>query len=163
MDERDLKIGVQEENDEITGESVNTFTAWDVIRMILILAAVVALIYGLFYLLKRAGGRRFQDSNTIRVLSSQGLPGNRILHLIEVGKQIFLIAASENNITLISEISDQETIDQLRLQTSAQEEQERKGFSEMLAEMFRPGQSPPGGSEDSINFMKRQKDRLKKM
>ena len=110
VDETTLTIQSQTASDPDGEASLGVFTAGDFIKMALILAAVVAAIYGLFYVLKRTGGPKFQESRLIKVLSSKTLSGTRTLHLVEIGNQIFLVGASESNVNLVSEILDKETL-----------------------------------------------------
>ena len=98
-----------------------------------------------------------------RLMENQTLAGNKALHLIQVGGSIYLIGSSENGVSLISEISEKESLDRLRLQTTELEHTaNRKSFREALYEMFRP-QGNSLYTEDTVNFMKVQKERLQKM
>jgi flagellar protein FliO/FliZ len=113
-----------------------SFGPGDMVRMLLVLAAVIGTIYGVFYLLKRASSGKFAPTSFVRIVGTQGLPGNRYLHLVEVGNQIFLIGSGENAVTLVSEITNQETRDEIRLSASQYSAQEKRSFSELLSGMF---------------------------
>jgi flagellar protein FliO/FliZ len=163
--------------DEGPGEDaapLSSFGVWDFLRMVLVLAVVVALIYGIFHFIKKAGGPRDDGVRFIRVLETRPLAGNRHLHLVEVGNEVLLVGSAENGVSLVSEVADKETRDGIRL--AASQANSRTGnFADALKGFFgkgRRGSLPPGeesassaegGSAGSLAFMKRQKDRLKKL
>ena len=91
---------------------------WDFVRMFIILAAVVGAIYLLFWVLRRSAGKRVTENDLIRVLGSKNLAGNRALHLVEVGSSVFLVGASEGGVELISQITDKESLDSVRLKAT---------------------------------------------
>lgn len=149
VDERSLTFGDDAEDDgEDAGAqpgSINSFGVWDFVRMVIVLGIVIAIIYVVFYLLKRASGGRFENSPMIRVLGSHGLPGNKALHLVEVGRQVFLIGVGDDSITLVSEISDQESLDELRLKASTTTTERSGNFADMLSGFFHGGGGRGGG------------------
>jgi hypothetical protein len=73
------------------------------------------------------------------------------------------VGSSENGVNLISAIEDKETLDTLRLALSEKPEAERKGFAEVFFSLFRvdPGRSVT--MKDTLNFMRGQKERLKRL
>jgi flagellar protein FliO/FliZ len=134
-------------------------STWDFLRMLLILAAVVGVIYLLFHLLKRGFRRQLPQNDLIRVLGSRSLSGNRALHLVAMGRSVFLVGAAESGISLIAEIKDQETLDQIRLESS--QVLPPQGFAQFFQSLWKGGkQNLPG---DSLDFMKQQRQRLQKM
>lgn len=140
---------------------------WDVARMILIFAAVLLVIYLIFYFLKKAGGPRFQDSGLIKMHASLGLGPNRSLHLIEVGQEIFLVGAAEESVSLISKIDSKESLDDIRFRISTEKtEPEGKTFSAVFSGLFKrekPDVNVSRSLSRSRNFLEGQKERLKKM
>jgi flagellar protein FliO/FliZ len=166
VDEADLIISGGDEVPEIDGGEgpISVFSAWDFVRMLLILAAVIGVIYVVFYFLKRSGKPRLSENRLIRVLSSKPLANNRTLHLIEVGNQVFLVGAAENTVSLVSEIADKETLDGIRLQSSEIETTERRNFGEILSQMFGKPQNGNSGTKaslDPVAFLKGQRQRVK--
>jgi flagellar protein FliO/FliZ len=150
--------------EEQAEEPFNAFTAWDFIRMLLILAAVIGTIYLVFFFLKRSGRNRYQDNELFSVVGSQALNSNKSLHLVNVGNQYFLVGAGENSVSLISEITDKESIDELKLKLSNMSAEQRKSFKDVIFGMLRPagGQGTQSSFFDSIDFMKKQRERLKR-
>jgi flagellar protein FliO/FliZ len=153
VDERSLTFGddAGEDGDDVGAQpgSINSFGVWDFVRMVIVLGIVIAVIYVVFYLLKRASGGRFENSPMIRLLGSHGLPGNKALHLVEVGRQVFLIGVGDDSIALLSEISDQESLDELRLKASTTTTERGGNFADMLSGFFNGGErgsSASGGT-----------------
>jgi len=137
-------------------------STWDFVRMILVLACVLGIIYLLFWLLRRGAGRRVVENDLIRVLGSRGLSGSRSLHLVEVGSSVYLVGSSDGGVELISEITDKETLDSLRLKAAEQSTAGRRTFAQALGEIFRPA-ARPFSIGDGIGFLKGQRERLKKL
>lgn len=161
-DESSLIIQAETAAESNVAERIGVFTTWDFIRMILILAAVIAAIYGIFYLLKRSGNPKLAENRLIRVLSSKSITQGKTLHLIEVGNQVFLVGAAESSVSLLSEIGDKETLDGIHLQASNVESDDRRSFGETLSQMFgreRPRDLPA----DPVGYIQQQRQRVKQM
>jgi flagellar protein FliO/FliZ len=172
IDESTLVLGEEAAPSEAPeGAALSVFGVWDFLRMVLVLAIVVGLIYGIFHFIKKAASPRDGGVRFIRVLETRPLTGNRHLHLVEVGNAVLLVGSAETGVRLVSEISDRQTLDDIRLAAS------RTGpapgnFVDALKGVFGgsrrsvpvPGEQSASGAEraDSLEFMKKQKDRLKK-
>lgn len=141
---------------------VTGVSTWDFVRMLIILAGVVGVIYLLFWVLRRSSGKKIQENDLIRVLGSRGLAGNRALHLIEVGGCVYLVGASDGGVQLISEITDKESLDSLRLKVAEQPSVGGRNFPQILSEIFRPARKPVSLGE-GIGLLRSQRDRLKKL
>jgi len=137
-------------------------STWDFVRMILILACVIGVIYLLFWILRKGTGKRIQENDLIRVLGSRGLSGSRSLHLVEVGTSIYLVGSSDGGVELISEITEKESLDAVRLKAAEQLPAGRRTFQQTLSEIFRPAKHPLTIG-DGIGFLKGQRERLKKL
>jgi flagellar protein FliO/FliZ len=138
-------------------------SSWDFLRMVLILAAVVAVIYLIFWLLKRGVRRQLPQNDLIRLLGTRNLTGNRALHLVEMGKQVFLVGAAEGSISLISEIRDQETLDSIALERSQIENRSNQGFAHFFQSILKSGKQRESSVGATIDFMKQQRQRLEKL
>jgi flagellar protein FliO/FliZ len=179
----------EREQQEIGGGPVGPtpLGTWDYLKMLLLLAVIVAAIYGLFYLLKRAGTPKFSDNEIVRVLSTKNLHNNMAVYLVEVGTRLFLLGAGESQVQMLTEIDDKESIDEVRMNLIDREESRgtnRGRFSDILRGMFSSGnrkseqaaerksnnREENSGSllqhetvEAEMDFMKRQRERLKKI
>ena len=143
-------------------------STWDFVRMVLILAAVVGVIYLFFYLLRRGLGPARLESDLIHVLGQRSLAGSRMLYLVEVGASIYLVGASDSQVSLVAQVTDKESLDAVRLAVAEnpQTPRPRRSFASLLGGLF-PGAGAGGvrtlTPRDSLSFLRRQKDRLKRM
>ena len=146
---------------------LSTFGVWDFIRMVFVLAIVVVLIYGVFHFIKKAGAPRDDGMRFIRVLETRPLAAGRHLHLVEVGTQILLVGSAESGVGLVSEVSDKETLDGIHLAASRMRPRAGSFAGALMGFLGRRGQSGADGSADggegSPDFMRKQKERLKKL
>jgi flagellar protein FliO/FliZ len=72
----------------------------DVIRTIVGLAVVLAVIYGVYWLLKSAArAKAGRPDERIGVIATTPLAPNRSLHLVRAGDEMILIGATEHSIT----------------------------------------------------------------
>jgi len=138
-------------------------STWDFIRMLLILALVIGAIYLVFFLLRKGLKKKLPENELIRLLGSRSLSANRALHLVGVGKCLFLIGASDGGVALIAEIKDQETVDTLRLETPPPPERAGKRFGEILLAMLKPGKKAKLDIDQSVDFIRQQRERLKRL
>ncbi len=142
---------------------VNT---WDFVRMFVVLAAVVGCIYLLFWLLRRAMRPKAPENEQIRLLGSRSLAGNRALHLVEVGRSVYLVGSAEGGVNLVAEVKDQETIDAIRVQAAEEGGRTRRTFAEALSRVFSPGKPGPRKGPDpadGADFLRRSRDRLRRL
>lgn len=143
--------------------ALNTFSVWDFLRMLLVLGAVLGFIYFIFFLLKKAGKPKLISDSTINVISTQNLESGRSLHLIEIGPQIFLIGSGESSVQLISEITNKETLDTIKLDKSARSESNNT-FTDIFRGFFKKENSSISlAKPDQVSFMKKQRERLRNM
>jgi len=136
-------------------------SSWDFVRMLRILVAVVGVIYLIFWLIRRGFRRQLPQNDIIRLLGTRNLSGSRALHLVGLGRSVFLGGSAESGVNLISEVKDPETLDQIRLESSAASGPPQ-GFSQFFQSLWKPGgrQNPKG---EGLAFMKQQRRRLEKM
>ena len=84
-------------------------TSGAVARTIVGLAIVLAVVYGLYWLLKStAKSRAAQSDERIAVVATTTLAPNRALHLIRSGDELILIGATEQSVTPIRVYSAEE-------------------------------------------------------
>ena len=147
--------------EEINAEAADV-TIWDFVRMILILVCVVAVIYFFFYLLKKGARKKNVDNDIIKMLDYKQLNNNKGLHLVEIGTDLLLIGSSDTNVCLIRKIEEKESIDKIKLELSQRTEPKKQNFSDVLAKLFNQ-KKKEDNVDDAIDFMKKQKDRLKRL
>jgi flagellar protein FliO/FliZ len=137
-------------------------STWDFVRMLIILALVVVAIYLLFWVLRRSAGKKITENDLIRILGSRSLAGNRSLHLVEIGSSMFLVGASDGGVELISQITDKESLDSVRLKAAEEGPAGKRNFQQVLAEIFRPA-ARPVSLHDGVGFLQGQRDKLRKL
>ena len=133
----------------------------DFVRMVVVLAAVLGAIYLLFLLLKRGARVRGGNGAGIAVLGSRSLGGSRSLHLVQVGRGVYLVGATDQALNLIAEVTDQDSIDALPPAPAAGSGAGRN-FSDLVAEL---GAAVGGGRAAPAPgaFLRRQQERLQRL
>jgi flagellar protein FliO/FliZ len=166
IDEANLSITSTDSAEADVAERLGVFTAWDFIRMILVLGGVIGVIYLVFILLKRSGSPKIRENRLIRVLSSKAISSGKAVHLLEVGNQVFLVGAAESSLSLLSEIVDKETLDGIRLQAASSIETEKRSFGDIMSQMFgkeRSLEGDPAKPANPVGFLQQQRRRLKQI
>lgn len=161
VDETGLAVNDGEQPAVQLESEMTGFTAWDFVRMVLVLGAVIALIYALFMFLKKIGNPKSGGEGLITLLASQPLNGNRALHLIQVGNEVFLVGSADGGVSLVSRLEDKETLDRIALYES-----DRKSGGSSFANTFRSILGDNGqesGGDVSGLFLRKQRERLKKL
>jgi len=74
------------------------------------LVVVVALIYGVYWLLKRYAGSKGggRSDGRMQVIATTALAPNRSLHLVSVGDELVLVGSAEQGVTPIRVYADDE-------------------------------------------------------
>jgi flagellar protein FliO/FliZ len=146
-----------------TNEAVAEVNTWDFINMILGLLVVVAIIYLIFYLLKKGMGKRVVENEIIKVLGSRILSGSKSLHLVDVGGEIYLVGSSNDSVNLISEIKDKETRDAIILAAAQTKDHRPPRFFDLITHVFKPNAKKKLEIQEGIEYMKKQRSRLDKL
>ncbi|MBF9016165.1 MULTISPECIES: flagellar biosynthetic protein FliO [unclassified Oceanispirochaeta] len=146
----------------VDGNIPPTVGLGDLLRVIIVLIAVIGLIYLLVYFLKKMSPMVEKDEERISLIATRHLKRDSSLHLIEVGNQIFLIGSGSSSVNIISEITDQETLDRFKLEQSETPVAAPGSFRSL----FRKGLSLGSGkkvTDQSPDFLRSQRDRLKNL
>lgn len=128
-------IKVQPLTNAVAGGPV--ITVFTYIKVILILAFVIAIILLSVKLLKKLSPQlnRTGDGNAIKIISSTWLGPKKSLYLIKIASKYLLIGVTENNINLLREIDDQQDISSLEGPLSSNTG--GQNFSSVLTSFFR--------------------------
>jgi len=136
-----------------------------IFRIVLTLAAVAGAIYGLVFLLKkvsRQGGGASQDP-FLKVLATASIGASRALHVVSLGSQAWLVGSAEHGVSLISEVTDRETLDEMAMAESRKSAESPAGrlpdFKSMLRRLGMPADAAPPTPED----IRKRSERLKGM
>jgi len=160
VDETTLVLAEATEG-EIQAPSTSLFPY--ILRMIIVLAFVIAAIYGLYALIKRSSRPRNEEDIYIKVLASSPLAAGKMLHVVSVGERAWLLASADAAVSVVSEIEDRELIDALTLRVAASPGAAREDFVSSLRRLLSKGSRTGGSVSGSVDFLVKQRDRLKKM
>lgn len=73
-----------------------------VFRTLFGLVVVVAVVYGLYWVLRTFGkSRRMRSDGRMDVVATTALAPNRALHLVRVGEELVLVGSAESGVSLI--------------------------------------------------------------
>jgi len=141
------------------------------LRMIVVLALVLAVIYCVYRLMKRLARPKAADSSAVKLLASTNLGPGKALHVVSLGTKAYLIGATDASVNLVTEVEDREFLDKLALEASMKPKTGPGGdFGEMLSGLL--GGLSAGGRKSSAkgargerstgDFLAGQRDRLRK-
>jgi flagellar biogenesis protein FliO len=113
--------GVSDDGESDEGASDSGATG-GIVRMIVGLAIVIAVIYGVYWLLRaHARSKTARVDGGIGVIASAALAPNRAVHLLQVGDELVLVGTGEQSVTPLRVYSPDEAI-HLGLTASADEQ-----------------------------------------
>jgi flagellar protein FliO/FliZ len=132
------------------------------LRMVLVLGLVIAALYGLFALLKRASRFNTTPDTYLRVLASVSIATGRSVHVVALGDKAWLLGSTDSSVNLISAVDDKEVVDALVLRAAASPETPGQDFLPMLLGSLGKKGARKANSTDASEFFNRQRDRLKR-
>jgi flagellar protein FliO/FliZ len=92
---------------------------WAVLRILLVLILVACAVYGLIFLLKKAGkGGAGKKDPWLKVLAYTPVGARNNAAVLSVGSQAWLVGMADAGMSLIAEITDKETVDAMLLDES---------------------------------------------
>ncbi len=163
IDTQDAAAGDNREDGEVRNRSLVTFTVWDFFRMVFVLVFVAGCIYALVFLLKKASAGRFEESELINIISSKSINTGKTLHIVEVGNQMMIIGVSEESISHISDITDKETYEMIKLHKGENTNPRGDTFYSYLSKVINPGGRKKTKSGDIHELLEKQKKRMEKL
>jgi len=149
-------------------QTINTIDVLE--KMAFGLVLVIGLIFAVRFFLGK--NRNFAKTANTRLVETIPFGKGRFLALVEVLDRILVIGVTEQNMNLLADIADKETVDRLRLQES---QRLQKGvFKNILtsmgvnldtpgSEQIDGGDTPPGRlkKENEILFIQSQLERIR--
>lgn len=139
-------------------------TAWLFLRMIVVLALVVACIYLVMRFMKKKFVSNVSDNDPyLRRTASLSLEVGKSVHIVTLNDKAYILGVSENSVTLIDKLDDKDLIDAMNINAEvAQSEAGKKDFASMLSSLI-PGFGSKDNfqqSEDAASRMKKHHSRL---
>src|SRR5579883_3253607 len=89
-------------------------TIWLIVRLGIVIGLIYLCIVGLRFFGNR-GRKVFMGDSAINVLEKTALAQNRELYLVDVANKVLLLGATSTNIAVLTEITDEQAIENLRL------------------------------------------------
>lgn len=132
------------------------------IRMVLVLALVIGLIYALYAILKRSARPVAAQDAYLKVLATTNLAAGRSVHVVALGDSAWLVGSTDAQVNLIAELKDKELVDTLALRAAEAPEAPRKAFATILGELLGRKNARYPVQPEAGDFFNRQKNRLKK-
>ncbi|MDR3167592.1 MAG: flagellar biosynthetic protein FliO [Treponema sp.] len=134
-----------------------------ILRMLLVLVLAALAIYGVIFFLKRFTRPAEQRNPHLKLLASLHLGSNRFVYVVSVGSRAWLVGASENGVSLIAEVDDQEAVDAMRLEDSrksAETGSRLLDFKTMLRRLS-GGNFPEPSEGPSVDNVRKRRERLR--
>jgi flagellar protein FliO/FliZ len=96
--------------DAATASATSAGTGGAIVRMVVGLAIVLAVIYGVYWLLKAYSRSRTSagGDERVEVIATTGIAPNRALHIVRAGDEVILLGVTEQRITPIRTWSAEE-------------------------------------------------------
>lgn len=174
VDETTLSLGDSGATARAANNAAGSSTLAYFLRMVVVLALVLGVIYVVYRLLKRAAGPKTAESSAVKLLASSSLGPGKALHVVALGSKGYLVGSTDSSVNLIAEIDDKEYLDALVLEAQVNPPQapgKAREFGNILASLMgsnaagrKGGSKKRGGSGDSSggDFLAGQRDRLRK-
>ncbi len=170
VDETTLALGDAAAPAKAANNAAGSTTLAYFLRMVFVLALVLAAIYGVYRLMKRVSRPKAVDDAAVKVLATTSLGSGKALHVIGLGSKVYLIGATDASITLVAEVADKDFIDGLALEAALAPQASKPGvdFGEMLVNLLgvrhRGGGRGKDGSKQrrDADFLAGQRERLRK-
>ena len=120
------------------------------VQLVISLAAVCALIYGVLYFIRRSKQFTAADDPFLKNVASLPIAPNKTLYIVTLIDTAYLIGASDASLSLIAEITDKELIDAMNLQS----------FSSLLETFFPAAKPKETDTSPFDSFLAKQRGRL---
>lgn len=113
-------------------------TAGMIIKMIVVLALVVAALYGIMRFFKKKNNAVQSDDDFMRRVSTLNFAPGKSVEIVTLVDRCFMLGVTDSNINLIAEITDKEMISALNLNFDKKQNTKKPmNFNDVL-EMFMP-------------------------
>ena len=127
---------------DITGSTGQTYkapsTTGMIIKMVVVLALVVAALYGILRFFKKRNNNVQSDDDFMRRVSSLNFAPGKSVEIVTLVDRCFMLGVTDSNINLIAEITDKEMISAMNLNFDKKQNTKKPmNFGDVL-EMFMP-------------------------
>ena len=164
--------------DEFKPQVEEESSAWMFFKMLFVLAIFGGAFYYFYRFVTKKAGISIFGGEAVRVLSVVPIGQNKFLQLVDVAGRVLLVGVSEGSINLITEITEKDQIDRIRILSTRTpppgkgagsfQDQVVKDIGKLidrvrgLRHRDRSGPAPAEPTQD-IEYLRRQRNRLKDM
>ncbi|MDR3236987.1 MAG: flagellar biosynthetic protein FliO [Spirochaetia bacterium] len=118
-----------------TGDSY----AWDIIKLIIILGLMVGGFYYFFKFVTKKTGINVRGADVIQTLAVSPVGANKYIQVVDIAGKVLVIGIADGGINLITEITNKDDIDRVRLAASSAAPLSAGGFQDYLKERIGSG------------------------
>ena len=165
VDETTLAIGEGPAGAQAAKSAAGSNTFSYFLRMVVVLALVVAAIYVVYRLMRRVSRPKQADDSSLKLLASRSLGPGKSVHVLGLGAKAYLIGAADSSISLIAQLDDKEFVDELFLKAaqSPPKEGSARDFGELLTSLLGSRRKGPPKGGSAGDFLAGQRKRLTRL
>jgi flagellar protein FliO/FliZ len=138
-------------------------------KIILVLVIMVGIIYFVSKFMKKKLKIKDDVGDKAVVISSQTLGPGKWIQTVFIGGKYLILGVTNDNVNLISEITDPKEIERLEISINTRKTDDGESFMDVLSGFFKntlktkPPKEKFDYETDSVDFLKKQKDRIDKL
>ena len=139
------------------------------IKIILVLGLAIMVIYGLSLLLKRTLNIKGNTNESTEIIISQSLGPGKWIQVVYLAGKFLVLGVTNDQVNLLTEITDKTEIERFEIIMNQSKIESGGGFIDVITDFFKNKISRPLSKkkfdyeEDSVDFLKKQKERIDKM
>lgn len=120
-------------NNQTSNQIQTSSGVWVFIRMILVLALIIFLIWFIFKMIKKSTAAKPEEDPFLRKVASITLSPGKSVQIVTLIDKAYVLGVSDNGVNLLGDINDVQLINALNLYADkTQNSQKPKNFGEML-------------------------------
>jgi len=139
-------------------------TVWVFVKMIIMLAVVVACVYGVFFLLRRSTKASNAADPFLRKVSQISLSPGKSVQVVTLLDNAYIIGVTDESINLIGQVNDKELVNSMNLYADKNDKTSKpRTFADVL-DIFMPhgprSENVFGTGESATDTMRKQRERF---
>ncbi|MCU0822492.1 MAG: flagellar biosynthetic protein FliO [Spirochaetes bacterium] len=138
-------------------------------KIIITIILVIGFLYLFFYFIRKRNTSNNQFGEQTHILNSHSLAPGKFIQTIFVGGKYLVIGITNENINFLTEVTDPKEIEKLEILYNNKKVEQGNLFSEIIGDFFKRKNTPVAETKDfdfesdSVDFLKQQNERIKKM
>ncbi|MCX7678571.1 MAG: flagellar biosynthetic protein FliO [Spirochaetes bacterium] len=163
--------GFQRYADYRAEETETQSYGWLIFKTLMIIALLVGGFYYFFRFVTKKTGIQILGKDMVHVLSIVPLGQNKYLEVVDLAGKVLVLGVTDSNISFITEITEKEQIDRIRVMSAKTAEREVPRFREFISQQIvgfldkhvEKKKQIHETDEDRLEYLIRQRERLKKI